>query len=100
MSATGSVAFATAHRVVDRVHHYTSYSRAFAHPAVAAGLSEALVAVFSVAYYPNYRAAVRVDYADFSAGHFDCRKLTFNADELCAYTRAAGYLRALAGLHP
>ena len=99
MAAARSASFTTTHRVVDRIHNYAADSRTSAQPANSTGLAEALVAVFQVSYNADNRAAFRIDKTDFAAGHLDCRNIAFNRDKLCACTRAAGNLRALAGLH-
>src|SRR5262245_47312800 len=60
MPPAGGLAFAAAHRVVDRVHRHAPDARQAPQPAGAPGLAERDVLVIQVAHLPDHRAAVDV----------------------------------------
>src|SRR5690606_14161144 len=66
VTATGSTAFATAVRVIDRVHHHTANGRADAQPALGAGLADLAQAVLGVADFADGGAAIGRHLAHFA----------------------------------
>ena len=67
MTAAARATFATAHRVVDRVHGDAAVVRTTPEPARAAGLAERDVLVIGVRDLADGGAAVEVHLADFAA---------------------------------
>src|SRR4029077_20278660 len=75
MPSAGRLAFASAERVVDRIHRDAAHVRALAEPAAAPGLADRHVLVLDVADLADRRVALDVDLADLVAGHLDLRVL-------------------------
>ncbi len=95
VASAGGLAFAAAHRVVDRVHRDAAVVRPPAHPAVAAGLSDRHVLVLEVADLPDRRVALDVDLADLARGQAHLRVGALTGHQL---RRRAGRAHELAAL--
>src|SRR6478736_4511280 len=98
VTTTGGLALATTVRVVDRVHHDTTNSRALALPAHAAGLAPVDVRLLGVAHLADGGAAAHVDVADLTGRHTQLGVRTVLGDELHTHPGRAGDLRATTGL--
>src|SRR5947209_2114848 len=98
MAAAGGLALATAQRVVDGVHSHTAGLRAYALPAVPAGLADLHQVGFGVADLADGATAVDGHAAHLSTGQAQGGKVTLLGDQLHAGAGAAGHAAALAGL--
>src|SRR5271165_4530151 len=97
VAATGTLALATAERVVDRVHGHTANRRPLPLPAVAARLAELDVALLGVADLTHGRAALHADPPDLAGRHAKRGVAALLGQQLDAGTRRTGDLRAAAG---
>src|SRR5262249_16402074 len=91
-------AFATAVRVIDRIHHDAANGRANAEPAFRAGFTETAEIVFAVADFANGRAAINVHFAHFGRAQSNGGIRTFASREHHRAAGAACELRALTRL--
>src|SRR5215475_4673239 len=80
--ATGGLALAAAHRVVDRVHGHTAHGGPAALPATPAGLAELDVALLGIADLTDGCPAARVHHPDFAGRHAQGGAVTFAGQEL------------------
>src|SRR5207302_8645412 len=65
VAATRGLAFATPHRMADRIHRHAAIVRLAAHPALTAGFAERDIHVLGVRNRAERRAALGIDAADF-----------------------------------
>ena len=80
--STGSLSFTSTHRVINRVHRYTTNAGADASPTVAAGLTHALQAVIAVGHNAYGRIAIDEDLSELTGRHFEYRVGLFLFGEL------------------
>src|SRR6476659_9953152 len=73
MTAARRLAFAAAHRVIDRVHRDSAHVRPSPDPAVAAGLADRHVLVLDVSDLTDGRVALDVHLADLAGGEPNLR---------------------------
>src|SRR5262249_44065618 len=97
VTATGGLALAAAHRVVDGVHHHAAVVRPEAQVADAARLAVRDVLVLEVADLPDGGVAVDVHLAPLAAGEAHLRVAALARHQLGAGARRAHHLPALAG---
>src|SRR5215470_1604553 len=93
-----ALAFATAHRVVDGVHHGAAHSGAEAPPAYAPCLAHGNVLMVEVADLPHRGHTLELDLPDFARGQLEVRVIALLGEELGEGARAAAELAALADL--
>src|SRR4029078_9616468 len=82
VTAARGLAFATAQRVIDRVHRDAAHVRALAQPAAATGLADRDVLVIDVADLADRPEALHVDLADLARRHLHRRVGAFLGDQL------------------
>src|ERR1700761_1376166 len=99
VTATRGAAFATAVRVIDRVHHDAADMRADALPAVAAGLAHRLVRLVGVRHRADRRHAFAAHDAQLAGRQLQLGIAGIAADQLDIGAGRAGELTAVAGLH-
>src|SRR6185312_6349620 len=99
VATTGGAAFATAVRMVHRVHDHAAHGRADALPALGAGLAELAQVVFGIADFADRGAALHRDAAGFTRAQAQRGVTGFARDQLRRGAGAARKLRALARLH-
>ena len=91
-----ALAFAAAVRVITRVHNNTADARADAHVTAATGLTDANVAVVSIAHGADGCLRVHGDHADFAGGQTDLRVRAFLSHQLSGVAGTANELAAAA----
>src|SRR5262245_7568312 len=96
-AASGTAAFATAERVVDRVHGDAARLRLDAPPAVAAGLADLDELVLAVADLTDRGAAVDRHPTHLGRGHAQRGVVALLGDQLHGHAGGAADLAALAG---
>src|SRR3989344_4529294 len=99
MTATRGAAFTTTMRVIDRVLGNTARQRALAHPALATGLGEVLVAVVGVRNRANGAHAGAGDVTLFARVQTDHHHAAVAPYDLCIGACRTCDLTALARLH-
>src|SRR3990172_638510 len=99
MTPTGGAAFATAVRVIHRIHGDAAYGGTDTTPALGACLAERAQVVFGVAHLAQGRAAVGWDLAYLARTQPQCGVLAFPRHQLHRRAGAARQLRAFARLH-
>ena len=99
MTATGSAAFTTTVRVVNRVHNHTTDLRTASQPAGATGLAQVDVGMIGVADFTNGGAATSIHVADFARRHPQLSKTTLFGDQLDRNASGAGNLGPAARTH-
>src|SRR3989338_2747948 len=82
MAARSSLAFATAVRVVHRVHHHTAHGRTNTAPTHRAGLADRAQAVFGIAPFAQSRLAIDVHLADLAGAQTQLRVAAFTRQQL------------------
>jgi len=76
-----ALAFAAAHRVIDRVHDHAAHMRSSALPASTSCFAAGNVHMIDVANLANGREAVLVNPANFARGHFHQRVAGFDSSK-------------------
>ena len=99
MPAARSLALATAHRVVDRIHGDTTNRRPHSAPAFSTGFAELSQIVLAVANLTNSCTTVHVNLAHLTRTQAHCRVSAFASGKLCIRSGRAHELSALAGFH-
>src|SRR5512140_1035271 len=99
MPAGGGLAFATAVRVIDRVHRDAAHRRAHAAPAHAAGLAHRFQRMLFVADLADGGAALDVHLAHFARAQAQLGVAALARQQLHRGARSARDLRAVAGEH-
>ena len=94
--ANRALAFAAAVRVIARVHNHAADARTDAHVTGAAGLTDAHVAVISIAHGADGRLRVHGDHANFAGGEANLRIRAFLRHQLSGVAGAADKLAAAA----
>src|SRR5215467_4433797 len=97
VTAAGTLALATAERVVDRVHRHPAHLRAASLPAAAAGLAELDVALLGVADLAHGRPAGPVHPPDLPRGHAQLCEAALLGQQLDAGAGRAGDLGSATG---
>ena len=88
--------FTTTHRVINRVHNYTTVVRTTTHPARATGLTRAFESVVRVAYTTYSSFASTKNLTSFTRRQLDNAVVTFTRSQLCEVTSRANQEGALA----
>src|SRR5271163_2448139 len=99
VATTGGLAFATAVRVIDRVHGHATDRRSLALPAVTPRLTDLDVALLGVADLAHGRAALRADPPDLTGRHAQGRVAGLLGEQLDARPGRPRDLRAAARPH-
>src|SRR3984957_15305778 len=99
VATTGGLAFATAVRVIDRVHGHATNRRSLALPAVTPRLADLDVALLGVADLAHGRAALRADPPDLARRHAQGRVAGLLGQQLDAGPGRPRDLRAATGPH-
>ncbi|EIM73282.1 NAD(FAD)-dependent dehydrogenase [Nitratireductor aquibiodomus RA22] len=99
VTTAGGTAFTTTMGVIDRVHDDAAVVRALAHPALAAGLAQAHIAVVRVRNGANRCKAATRNEALFAGVETQDRHALITADELNVSAGRPSDLTALLGLH-
>jgi hypothetical protein len=99
VTPAGRTAFASAHRVIDRVHRDAAVVRAPAEPARAPRLAERDVRVVDIRDLPDRGAALEVNHADLAGGQAELRVVAVLRHERRRRAGGAHELAALALLH-
>src|SRR5256885_6905700 len=89
------LAFATAVRMIDRIHRHAAHRRADAAPAHASGLADRLERMLFVADLADGRATVDVHFANLTRAQPQLRVAAFAREQLRGRAGGARELRAL-----
>ena len=87
--------FTTTHRVINRVHNYTTVVRTTTHPARATGLTRAFESVVRVSYTTYSSLASTKNLTSFTRRQLDNAVVTFTRSQLCEVTSRANQEGAL-----
>src|SRR5687767_14924357 len=99
MATTARAAFASTHRVVDRVHRDAAVVRTATEPARTTGLADRDVRVVDVRHLTDRGAAVLMDLTDLAGGHTKLRVVAILRHEHGAGAGGAHELAAFALPH-
>src|SRR5580693_3321612 len=98
VAATGSFAFATAVRVIHRIHRDATIVRPLPQPPRTSGFADGDVFVIEIAHLANRRHATLRNFANLARRQFHQRILAFLGHQLSCAARRTHHLRALARL--
>lgn len=99
MPTTGTLSFAAAHWMINRVHGDTTDMRTLALPAFTAGLAQLLALMLRIANLSNARTTLSVKTTYFTGWQLYQHIFAFLCHQLCRSTGASYQLGALADTH-